>query len=39
MTFLKRLFCDHRWGNSNRLTSRHRTAYSRCRKCGATKRG
>lgn len=36
--FLRRLFCDHHWGNSNRLTKKHRTAYDRCRKCGATRK-
>lgn len=39
LRFFRRLFCAHRWGNSNRLTRKHGTCYSRCRKCGASKRG
>ena len=36
--FLKSLFCDHRWGNSSRLTLKYRTGYDRCRKCGASRK-
>lgn len=39
---IARLRClrwGHIWGNSNALTAKHRTGWSRCRRCSATKKG